>query len=81
MKTSLLLLAVLSGIAVAGDGKPVQELPLKDGYFAVTLPRAFLEGNPKAMGRAQGGRTIRRLPKRFPVCGICEICGSSFASI
>ena len=26
---------------VGGDGKPVQELPLKDGYFEITLPKAF----------------------------------------
>ena len=32
---------------VGGDGKPARELPLKDGYFEITLPRAFLEGNPK----------------------------------
>jgi hypothetical protein len=25
------------------------ELPLKDGYFEVTLPRAFFEGNPKSI--------------------------------
>ena len=34
---------------VGGDGKPAQELPLKDGYFEVALPRAFFEGNPKAI--------------------------------
>jgi hypothetical protein len=31
------------------DGKPARELPLKDGYFEMTLPRAFFEGNPKAI--------------------------------
>jgi hypothetical protein len=30
---------------VGGDGKPAKELPLKDGHFEVTLPRAFFEGN------------------------------------
>ena len=34
---------------VGGDGKPAQELPLKDGYFEVALPRAFFEGNPKSI--------------------------------
>jgi hypothetical protein len=34
---------------VGGDGKPAQELPLKDGYFEMALPRAFFEGNPKAI--------------------------------
>jgi hypothetical protein len=34
---------------VGGDGKPVRELPLKDGYFEVALPRALFEGNPKAI--------------------------------
>lgn len=28
-----------------GDGMPANEIPLKDGYFEVTLPRAFFEGN------------------------------------
>lgn len=34
---------------IGGDGKPARELPLKDGYFEVTLPRAFFEGNPQAI--------------------------------
>jgi hypothetical protein len=34
---------------VGGDGKPARELPLKDGYFEVALPRALLEGNPKSV--------------------------------
>jgi hypothetical protein len=34
---------------VGGDGNPAKELPLKDGYFDVTLPRAFFEGNPKSI--------------------------------
>ena len=34
---------------VGGDGKPARALPLKDGYFEVALPRAFFEGNPKAI--------------------------------
>jgi hypothetical protein len=34
---------------VGGDGRQAKELPLKDGYFEVTLPRAFFEGNPKAI--------------------------------
>jgi hypothetical protein len=35
--------------AVGGDGQPARELPLKDGYFEVTLPRAFFEGNPASV--------------------------------
>lgn len=34
---------------VGGSGKPAKELPLKDGYFEVTLPRAFFESNPKSI--------------------------------
>jgi hypothetical protein len=34
---------------VGGDGKPAKELPLKDGYFEITLPRAFFDGNPKSI--------------------------------
>jgi hypothetical protein len=34
---------------VGGDGKPAKELPLKDGYFEVALPKALLEGNPKSI--------------------------------
>jgi len=34
---------------VGGDGKPAQELPLKDRYFEVTLPRALFEVSPKAI--------------------------------
>jgi hypothetical protein len=34
---------------VGGDGKPAKELPLKDGYFEMALPRAFFEGNPKSI--------------------------------
>ncbi len=34
---------------VGGDGKPAKELPLKDGYFEVALPKAFFEGNPKSI--------------------------------
>jgi hypothetical protein len=34
---------------VGGDGKPARELPLKDGHFEVGMPRAFFEGNPKAI--------------------------------
>src|SRR4051812_37053049 len=31
------------------DGKPAREIPLKDGYFEITLPRAFFEDNPKSV--------------------------------
>jgi hypothetical protein len=34
---------------IGGDGKPAKELPLKDGYFEVVLPKAFFEGNPKSI--------------------------------
>jgi hypothetical protein len=34
---------------VGGDGKPATELPLKGGYFEMVLPKAFFEGNPKAI--------------------------------
>jgi hypothetical protein len=32
-----------------GDGNPAKELPLKDGYFELSLPKAFFEGNPKSI--------------------------------
>ncbi len=34
---------------LGNDGKPARELPLKDGYFEMTLPRAFFEGNPRSI--------------------------------
>jgi hypothetical protein len=34
---------------VGGGGKPARELPLKDGYFEMALPRAFFEGDPKSI--------------------------------
>lgn len=34
---------------LTGDGKPAKELPLKDGYFELALPRAFFEGDPKTI--------------------------------
>jgi hypothetical protein len=34
---------------VGGDGRPAQELPLKDGYFETALPRVFFEGSPKSI--------------------------------
>src|SRR5262245_35512331 len=34
---------------VGGDGKPAKELPLKDGYFEVAVPKAFFEGNPMSI--------------------------------
>lgn len=34
---------------LTGDGKPARELPLKNGYFEMAMPRAFFEGNPKAI--------------------------------
>jgi hypothetical protein len=34
---------------VGGDGKPVREIPLKGGHFEITLPRAFVESNPRSI--------------------------------
>jgi hypothetical protein len=34
---------------LSSDGKPATKMPLKNGYFEMTLPRAFFEGNPKAI--------------------------------
>jgi len=34
---------------VGGDGKPARELPLKEGYFEVALPKALFEDNPKSI--------------------------------
>ncbi len=34
---------------VGKDGKPAREIPLKDGYFEITLPKAFFEGKPKSI--------------------------------
>lgn len=34
---------------VGGDGKPAKEIPLKDGYFEMTLPQAFFDNNPKSI--------------------------------
>jgi hypothetical protein len=34
---------------IGGDGKPAQELPEKGGYFEITLPRTYFEGNPQSI--------------------------------
>jgi hypothetical protein len=34
---------------LGGDGQLARDLPLKDGYFEMTLPRAFFEGNPRSI--------------------------------
>jgi hypothetical protein len=34
---------------VGSEGKLAKDIPLKNGYFEVTLPKAFFEGNPKAI--------------------------------
>jgi hypothetical protein len=34
---------------LTGKSKPARELPLKDGYFEMALPRVFFESNPKAI--------------------------------
>lgn len=31
------------------DSTPAKGIPLKDGYFEITLPKAFFEGNPKSI--------------------------------
>jgi hypothetical protein len=35
--------------SLTSDGKPASKIPLKDGYFEMSLPRAFFEGNPKSI--------------------------------
>ena len=34
---------------LGGDGKQAKEIPLKGGCFEMQLPKAFFEGNPKAI--------------------------------
>lgn len=34
---------------VGSDGKPTKAIPLKDGYFEMQLPQAFLSGNPQSI--------------------------------
>ncbi len=34
---------------VGSDGKVAKTIPLKDAYFEMQLPKAFFEGNPKAI--------------------------------
>lgn len=34
---------------VGSDGQLAKTIPLQDGYFEMQLPRAFLDGNPKAI--------------------------------
>jgi hypothetical protein len=34
---------------VGSDSKPAKEIPLKDGYFEIGLPKAFFEDNPKSI--------------------------------
>lgn len=34
---------------VGADGKPADGVPLKGGYFEMTLPKALFEGNPKSL--------------------------------
>ncbi len=35
--------------SIGSDGKPTNVVPLKDGYFEMQLPKAFLEDNPKSI--------------------------------
>ncbi len=34
---------------VGADGKPARGIPLKDGYFEMSLPRAFVADNPQSL--------------------------------
>ena len=34
---------------VGSDGKPAEEIPLKDGFFEMQLPKVFFEDNPKSI--------------------------------
>jgi hypothetical protein len=34
---------------LGSDGKPAPKLPLKDGWFEMTLPRALLDGKPPSL--------------------------------
>ena len=34
---------------LGGDGEAAKELPVKDGYFEMPLPKAIFEGNPKTL--------------------------------
>jgi hypothetical protein len=34
---------------LAGDGKLARAIPVKDGYFEITLPKAIFDGNPKSI--------------------------------
>lgn len=34
---------------IGSDGKPTGAIPLKDGYFEITLPKQFFEGNPPSI--------------------------------
>ena len=34
---------------IGADGKQDKDIPLKDGYFEIALPKAFFEGNPKSI--------------------------------
>src|SRR5262249_2839812 len=34
---------------VGANGKPAQEIPLKDGYFEARVPKAFFKDNPQTI--------------------------------
>lgn len=34
---------------LGADGKPASQLPLKNGHFEMTLPRAIFDGNPRSL--------------------------------
>ena len=34
---------------VGNDGKPAKDIPLKDGFFEMQLPKVFFEDNPKSI--------------------------------
>jgi hypothetical protein len=34
---------------IGNDGKPAKDIPLKDGFFEMQLPKVFFEDNPKSI--------------------------------
>lgn len=34
---------------IGSDGKPADAIPLKDGYFEITIPKRLIEGNPQSI--------------------------------
>jgi hypothetical protein len=57
---------------LTGEGRPGKEVPLKGGYFEMTLPRAFFEGSPKSI-------TLTRID--FYRGGIARLVGGAMISL